>query len=83
MMTLTAKPSFTVVDDYVTEGVLQKLFGKSSITLELWRKNKGLPFVVIPGDGRPAIRFVLADVLAWAKANSVPTFKVAGAKKGR
>lgn len=51
---------------------LEKLFGCTSMTIHNWRRDRGLPAVVIPGDGRPALRFVPIDVIDWAKREQVP-----------
>jgi len=44
------------------------MFGVTSMTVHLWRMNRGLPVIVIPGDTRPAIRYDRADVVSWAAA---------------
>lgn len=61
---------------YVTEDYLCQMFRRSEPTIFLWRQSKGLPHVEIPGDDRPTIRFLLKDVLAWAKAVRVRTYAV-------
>lgn len=43
------------------------LFGVTPLTVIKWRNNKGLPFMKLPGDGRPAIRFSAKRTAAWAK----------------
>lgn len=53
----------------VTPAALRRMFGCSEMTLLDWRRNKGLPAYVIPGESRPAIRFDLKQVRQWAKAN--------------
>ena len=39
----------------------------SEMTIQLWRKNDGMPFKEIPGVSRANIRFVFEDVEKWAK----------------
>lgn len=51
-----------------------EVFRVSKMTITNWRTQRGLPVIVIPGDDRPALRFVPAEVLAWAKANNVKTY---------
>lgn len=53
--------------DLVATGYLAKLFRRTELTITLWRSNEDLPFVVIPGDDRPAIRFELPLVRDWAR----------------
>jgi hypothetical protein len=66
----------TVLDQYVTVGRLCAMFKRSALTIAVWRETKGLPYVEIPGDDRPAIRFDLPDVLKWAKKNKIRVFDV-------
>jgi hypothetical protein len=51
---------------------MKKMFRVSGWTLHKWRAKPGpnktvLPAVVIPGTGRPALRFVEPEVREWAK----------------
>jgi hypothetical protein len=48
---------------------LQALFGKAKETIINWKRNYGLPHITIPGDAHSAVRFVLAEVVAWAIQN--------------
>lgn len=57
----------TVLNGYVDTAYLCRLFKRSSLTIGLWRKHEGLPYILLPGDARDAIRFVRTDVVAWAK----------------
>lgn len=59
-----------VLTDFVTTGYLCKLFGRCSLTITNWRNNEGLPYVEIPGEGKPSIRYRLSKVRKWAKSNS-------------
>ena len=45
------------------------LLGVSNVTLNVWR-GRGLPTILIPAARRPAVRFDLPLVLAWAKKNN-------------
>lgn len=49
-----------------------KAFGKTPMTINTWRREKEFPSVDVPGDKRPAVRFIPADVIAWAKLNNIP-----------
>ena len=51
-------------------------YGVTKMTVFLWRRDRGLPAVVIEGEKRPSIRFVPDDVKAWARANNVKSFRV-------
>jgi hypothetical protein len=64
----------------MTTAQVADLFGKSPLTITLWRKEKGLPYVRIPGDGRDTIRFHEGRVKKWAKKNQVQT---SPAREGR
>ena len=58
-----------VLEDLMTERQVAALFGRSKLTIMLWRQNRELPHVIIPGDDRDAIRYRRPAVLRWAKAN--------------
>lgn len=49
-------------------------YGVTAMTVHLWRA-RGLPAIVIPGQKRPAIRFVPSEVKAWTRTNGVKTAK--------
>lgn len=57
------------LNSMLTTADLCRMFQKTPMTIHLWRKNKGLPAVVIPGGKRPTVRFVAKDVIRWAKKN--------------
>lgn len=63
--------SCEVRTDFVTTGYLMRLFGRAEPTLYLWRRERGLPYVLIPGDDRAVVRYDLRKVLAWAKENRI------------
>lgn len=71
-----APPKREVVEDFVTEKYVLALFQISKPLLFVWRKIYGFPYAEIPGDDRPAIRFRLDEVRAWAKARNRKMFKV-------
>jgi len=48
-------------------------YGVTPMTVHLWRTNRSMPAVVINGHGRPAVRFVPAEVRKWAKDKGVTT----------
>lgn len=45
-------------------------YGVTAMAVHLWRK-RGLPALAIPGNDRPAIRFVPEDVKAWCKREDI------------
>lgn len=51
---------------------LVEIFGKSSMTIHIWRRKKLLPTIVIAGRGRDTIRFSPESVEQWAKVNDIP-----------
>lgn len=55
---------------------LVKLFRRSELTIHIWKRDKGLPHIRIPGSGRDTIRFDRPSVLTWAKENGKRTFIV-------
>lgn len=64
-----------VLDDLLTESqVAYEVFRVSPGTVYLWRKNRLLPYVRIPGDSTDAIRYRLEPLLAWAATEGVSTF---------
>lgn len=65
-----------VITRYVTFDYLLRLFRRSKPTIDNWIAYRGLPHVEIPGDGQPAVRFILSEVAAWAKKNKVEVFDV-------
>lgn len=66
----------TVLKRYVTDGYLRRLFRRTEATVYQWREMRGLPYVEIPGDSRPTIRFYLPHVLAWAGEHKIRTYVV-------
>lgn len=50
---------------------LMRRFRVTAMTIHLWRDQRGLPAVIIPGDKRPTIRFIPEEVQKWAKDNNV------------
>jgi len=68
------QPNVRVIEDYVTSGYLCKFFKRSSLTIHHWRARKGLPYVRFPGDSRDTIRYVIDEVISWAKANDIQMF---------
>ena len=61
--------SLTSADRLLTDSVVCDLFGISRTTLWLWRKTRGFPETVIPGDRNHAIRYKVSDVKQWARSN--------------
>src|SRR5262245_13975406 len=45
--------------------------GRTAMTIHNWRRQKGLPSLNVPGDYRPAVRYVPEDVRRWAIANDI------------
>jgi hypothetical protein len=58
-----------VLSDLVTYKSIMALFGRSLVTVRMWHKYEGMPYVRIPGDGRDSIRFDIKEVKKWAKKN--------------
>ena len=58
-----------VLEGYVTTKFLCRLFDRSELTIIYWRRDNGLPYIEIPSDARPTVRFVLKEVLKWGKRN--------------
>src|SRR5674476_878434 len=46
-------------------------FGTTEVTIYKWRNMHGLPAVSLPGRSRDSVRFVKADVVAWAKQHGI------------
>lgn len=58
----------TVLANYITTAQAGRLFHRTDMTIYLWRKNKEMPYIIIPSDQTPAIRFDLEALLVWADA---------------
>lgn len=43
----------------------------TAMTIFTWRRDRGLPFIKVPGTKRDTIRFVPNDVKAWARKNGL------------
>lgn len=54
----------------LTKEAVANAFGRDDQTIDLWRRDRDLPSVDIPGrpGGKPAVRFDPAEVRAWAKS---------------
>ena len=65
------RPNAEVLTGLITIQEVCRIFGKTRLTVKQWRDVRGLPYVLIPGDGRDDVRYRRKDVLAWAKANKV------------
>lgn len=68
-MTQIAAENIEVLEDLVGVARLELLFHRSGQTIDLWRKQEGLPYVLIPGGDRAVVRFREERVLEWARAN--------------
>ncbi len=56
-----------MLENLLTTNDLCNLFRRSLMTILIWRKNKGLPYIRIPGSKRDTIRFDQEAVLEWAQ----------------
>jgi hypothetical protein len=64
------------LDDLWSTQDLMVRFRVTAMTIHLWRENRALPALVIPGAKRPTVRFVPTEVENWAKSNKVQMFPV-------
>lgn len=64
-----------VLTGLMTTGEVARLFNRDKQTVNVWRREKGLPFVRIPGDARDTIRYRRAAVLEWAALMSLDVRK--------
>lgn len=60
-----------LMDETWTTTELARRARCTTMTIHTWRKKAGLPSIVIKGDSRPAVRFVPADVKAWARDQQI------------
>ena len=60
--------------DFATDKDICQFFRKTTVTIREWRESRGLPFVVIPGDGKNLIRYRLELVIPWATREKVRMF---------
>jgi len=56
------------LDRLITVKQAMYMFDVSQPTIQSWR-DKGMPTVIVKSKERPAIRFVVDDIKAWAKEN--------------
>jgi len=56
----------TTLTNYITTAQAGRLFHRTEMTIYLWRRDKEMPYIIIPSDQTPAIRFDLDAVLSWA-----------------
>lgn len=63
-----------LVNELWTVPELTRRFRVTAQTIHLWRANRGLPAIVIPGDRRPSVRFVPGEVEGWASGNGVTMY---------
>lgn len=65
------------INELLTTLALSRMFQVTEMTILTWRRHRGLPFIVIPSEGRDAIRYRTDDVKLWAKREglqlTVPT----------
>lgn len=61
------------LDELWTMTDVCKVLGRTSMTIHNWRRDRKLPAVEVQGHKRPAIRFVPADVLEWARQHGIET----------
>lgn len=57
----------TIVEGLLTIRDLERILGRTELTIQHYRRSEGLPCIVIPGDARPTVRFRRSEVLAWAR----------------
>lgn len=67
------KPEYR--NELLTTQDLVEMFGRTELTISNWREQFGLPYVVIPGNERDAIRFRENKVRKWAERQGVPIVK--------
>ena len=56
---------------YLTHREVAKGFARSEVTIFNWKKSKGLPYLVLPGTTKDAIRYELDSVVQWAEENGL------------
>jgi hypothetical protein len=67
MKLVQESPQVKRIDGLLTITGVARLFSRSALTILQWRTYNGLPYVVLPGDERPSIRYELDEVRAWAR----------------
>ena len=58
-----------ICEDLLTIRDLVNAFDVTMMTVYNWRKKKKLPYVVIPGEEKPIIRFYPNEVEHWAEVH--------------
>lgn len=72
-----------VIGGFLTSQDLIDSFGIADLTLIAWRKEQDLPYVLIPGRKRGAIRYRRPRVIKWAKQHGKTFVKPLPHPRGR
>lgn len=64
----------TALESLWTTQDVARVFRVTPMTIHLWRQNRGMPAIVIPGEGRPAVRFREDDVCEWARSHGIRVY---------
>jgi hypothetical protein len=51
----------------LTVADVAEAFEVTSMTIYLWRRYRGLPFLLIPSQGKDSVRFYKDKVVKWAR----------------
>lgn len=82
MRMMTKPPVQCRTLNLLTAGQMVRLFKVTELTLRRWRKDHGLPHVIIPGDGKDNIRYDLEEVKRWARDTGHRLYLVMRKKAG-
>lgn len=70
---IDVKENVTVIDNQLTTADLMAMFNRSGLTIMVWRKSRGLPYIRITGAVRDTIRYDKVAVLRWARKHGKDT----------
>ena len=67
------------IDEALTISGACKLFGRTEMTIYLWREKRNLPYITFPGSDRTMVRFIKTDLIEWAEREGQQVFDDAAA----
>ena len=73
---LSSKELQALLDKLWTTQDLMRAFKRTAMCIYQWRIREDLPAVVVTGAGRNAVRFIPAEVRAWAKTTGKRIYKI-------
>ena len=61
----------TTLENCITINQAKQLFRRTEMTIYLWRRDKGMPYIQLPGGKLKSVRFDVDKILKWAKTLNI------------